>query len=379
MHTITLTRANIANAENNQMIYEVPGSKALEGSEIALSSLYMYYAWENINASPLNNNVFVLQIPELIDGATPPTTKLAQEITITIPDGIYEVPDVNAYLQQFCIENNMYLLTDGGEYIYFVQVQANVPKYKLQFNSFTLPTSTFVFGSAHTNGITYNKPTSGFFNSTILQTAGGTDFFPTGNIAIGWRFPDGFSEWAGFAANEKSQANGTVSTVAGAGPTGIISTNGVNLTAFPVGSASFLSTKTPQVNPNPVIYLNCDKISNTFSRFQTFLHPIPAKTSVAQLINIEVPEFSWHSLQTGDVSRFSFFFTDAEGRPIKLLDPNIIVTCVIKDPSHLTHQGNMGASGPGGISKSMETLRQGQHPMYGSHRSAHSNNMRSLR
>ena len=96
MHTITLTRANIANAENNQMIYEVPGSKALEGSEIALSSLYMYYAWENINGSPLNNNVFVLQIPELIDGAAIPTTKPAQEITITIPDGIYEVPDVNA-------------------------------------------------------------------------------------------------------------------------------------------------------------------------------------------------------------------------------------------------------------------------------------------
>ena len=64
MHTITLTRSNIVGTGNNQMAYSIPGGTNLEGSEIALSSLYMYFSWENINDAPLANNTLKIWWPD---------------------------------------------------------------------------------------------------------------------------------------------------------------------------------------------------------------------------------------------------------------------------------------------------------------------------
>jgi hypothetical protein len=160
MHTITLTRANIGNTENNLLVYDIPGSKNLEGSEIALSTLYMYYAWENINAAPLANNFFYISWPSVTDGGgnTEPDTL----IQITIPDGIYEVSDLNSFMQQFFITNNLYLINSTtGEYVYFMQMQVNPTRYGLQFNSFSLPTSL---------PAGYTAPAAGFCVTPLLPS-----------------------------------------------------------------------------------------------------------------------------------------------------------------------------------------------------------------
>ena len=359
MHTITLTRANIATPDNNLLVYDIPGSRNLEGSEIALSNLYMYYSWENINAQPLNNNLFYLSWPSVTDasGNTQPDTLLS----VTIPDGIYEITDLNAYIQQFCINNNLYLINDTtGEYVYFVQLQVNATRYSIQFNSFSLPTSV---------SLPYLEPPGGFCVTPLLPNITNGSGFPTVNgTAPGWAFPPNFSDWAGFEDNYAKPP--------GAVTVPIVATPFTGLGAFPTGNTSFLSTKAPQVTPNPVVYLNCNAIQNTFANPQTFLYPIPAKAGIGQLLQIEAPEYSWNALTPGQFGAFRFTFTNAAGQPIKILDPNIIITCVVRD--HEEKSMNMGSSNVGGISRSMETLRHGHKPAHNASDSQHTAHMRKL-
>ena len=350
MHTITLTRANITNSDNNTMSYDIPGSVNLEGSEIALSNLYMYYSWENINAAPLGNNVLYIMWPQLdTDNAGNPLAAVQPptNIPITIPAGIYEASDLNAYFQQFCILNNLYLINSTtGEYVYFIQLQANATRYALQFNSFSLPTSAQMTG--------YAEPPGGFCGtSTFLPNAAGGGFPSTSGTAPGWAFPSKFADWAGFADNYQNPPG----TIFAGLPTATAFTG---LAAFPTGNTSFLSTTTPEVNPNPVIYLNCNLIQNKYSTPQTFMYPIPAKSGIAQLLSIEVSEFAWNKMTPGQAGTLRLFFTDVDGQPIKILDPNIIVTLVIKD---LEDQNmKMGASGVGNTPHSMQSKVLMHHP-----------------
>ncbi len=360
MHTITLTRDNIENADNNRMVYDIPGSKALEGAQIALSNLYMYYSWQNINSAPLNNNKLRIVWPALTeDNAGNPITQAATSIEITIPDGLYEVADINAFFEQFCITNNLYLINSTtGQYVYFIQMQVNPTRYAVQFKSFSLPATAAVLGT------TYTEPPGGFCNSPLLAGVGALGGFPgVAGSAPGWQFPGNFSAWAGF---ENNYANPPGSVVA-LGSTSYFT----GLGAFPTGNTSFLSTITPNVQPNSVIFVNCNLITNPYPNPSTFLYPIPAKSGIGALIQVEAPEYSWNQMLPGVANKVIITFTDQTGQPIKIQDPNIIVSLIIRD--HDSKQAKIAASGPGGVSKSMETLRYGHNPQNGAVDAQHYN------
>lgn len=366
MHTITLTRSNISGTGNNQMVYSIPGGTNLEGSEIALSSLYMYFSWENINDAPLANNTLKIWWPPLTRNFTGTTQNdthdnnlplpiPARELTITIPNGIYEVSDINAYLQHWSIENNLYLINDEtDEYVYFIQLQTNVSRYAIQFNSFSLPTIWVENNNTLLDQTTgYRQPDGGFCNTPLITDVQGNQVGSNGGVpgtqsgtviisgyAPGWVFPANFNKYAGFPANYAQPTTGNYFT---------------GLTTFPTGNTSFLSTITPEVNPDPVIFLNCNLVQNKFSTPSTFLFPIPAKGAIASLLNVEVSEFAWNKMIPGNFNELRLFFTNAQGQPIKILDPNIIVTLVIKE--HADKSMNIGPSNIGGIPHSANTLQ----------------------
>ena len=62
MHTLTISRENIDGDDNNRFVYNLPGSKNLEGAEIALVDLFMYYSWQNLNSQPLQNNTLSMMV-----------------------------------------------------------------------------------------------------------------------------------------------------------------------------------------------------------------------------------------------------------------------------------------------------------------------------
>jgi len=345
MHTITLTRANLANLGqgNNRLVYNIPGSQNLEGAEVALASAYLYYSWQNINAQPLANNTFQIYIPPLaVNGGGSSNVVNGSYHTITIPDGIYTVTALNNYFQSWSIEKDFYLIDSAGQYVYFFQVSTNSTKYTLQFDSYVLPAGGLPSG--------YTQPSNGFLR-TLTGHSDSTGAFPaTGNgYAPGFKWPANFSTFCGFT-------EGAV----GANSSGSNLYYSDSTKSFPTGIFSVNSTTAPQVQPNPVIFLNCNLVSNTYSTPSTFLAPIPGKTSAGGLLTIEPPEYAFNRIAPGQSGQVILSFTQIDGQAVIIEDPDIVVTLIIRD--HTDKHFQMGPSNTFGGSASTNTLRHALHP-----------------
>lgn len=352
MHTITFTRDNIVNSDNSRLVFDLPGGRSLEGAEIALSTLYMYYSWENVNGTTLNNNQFKIALPDLVNdatGAALPSPITGVVLTITLPDGIYEIADINSYFQQWSLDNNFYLInTTTGDNVYFLQIQTNFTLYKVQVNLFALPATA---GTGIPAG--YSAPPNGFLNIPQTGNPGTNGAFPAlvggqGQV-IG---PD-------FSFGNFKKIIGAPMTATGAtyvtNPSNSFPPAPVASGVFPNGSVSLLSTITPAVNPNSVIFLNCNIVQNQYTNPQTVLYPIPGKTSLGGLLSIEPPEYAWNKCMPGTVGQLIVFFTDRTGQPIRVLDPDMVITLVIKDQVGMN--ANMAAGSVFGMSSSSESLR----------------------
>ena len=86
--TIIVNRSNITDITNNSIFkYTFDSPTELTGNEIALVSTSLNYSWRNITEA---NNTFIYKIVH---------TPTFVYTTITIPPGLYEISDINAYMQ----------------------------------------------------------------------------------------------------------------------------------------------------------------------------------------------------------------------------------------------------------------------------------------
>ena len=115
--TLVINSSNYIIGSNNKFVYRFPNTQTFEaGSSIGLSSISIYNSTFNIEKNRGNN---VIQIIWL--GTT---------YTIIIDDGYYNVSDLNFKIQQFCILNNLYLLSNSGSnIIYYYCVSRSKPYY----------------------------------------------------------------------------------------------------------------------------------------------------------------------------------------------------------------------------------------------------------
>ena len=86
----------------------------------------------NINASPLANNTFTYT---WIVGVT--TTVY----TVTIPDGLYEIAQINSYLQFRFIQNGTYLINSAGQNVYYAEFLVEPTRYAVNVVTYPVPTS----------------------------------------------------------------------------------------------------------------------------------------------------------------------------------------------------------------------------------------------
>ncbi len=101
MRTIVFNQSNIIqNGFNNTLVYNFPNSVDLTGAYLAVSNIYMYYSWDNINAN-YSNNVFSYNW--IVGGVPTP-------FQVVIPDGLYEISQINHFLQYTFIANGHYLV-----------------------------------------------------------------------------------------------------------------------------------------------------------------------------------------------------------------------------------------------------------------------------
>ena len=120
---------------NNKNIYKFNFVNGMfnikEGSEICISNITLPYSWFNITTAYQNNSFQFTWYG---------TSTVVY--TVVLPDGFYLVSDINNFLENFMITNNLYLInTTTGSYVFYIQLYTSATYYSNQILSFAIPLS----------------------------------------------------------------------------------------------------------------------------------------------------------------------------------------------------------------------------------------------
>ena len=146
---IVLNSSDYQLNSGNTYTYNLPQSyKSQVCDTVGVSSVSIYNSTFNVTALRGNNVI------QLIWNAATPVT-----YTFTINDGYYSISDLNYFLQQQMILNNLYCTTNGGsQNVYFAELQINSVRYSVSLNLYYLPTT------ANATTLRYTKPTGATWN-----------------------------------------------------------------------------------------------------------------------------------------------------------------------------------------------------------------------
>lgn len=295
MFIIVLNQSNIvANSNNNTMIYKFPNSVKFDNHYIAVSSISMYYSWFNITEQYLNNKITYTWY----NGGVPTT------FTITIPDGLYEVADINSFCQFEMIKNGTYLIDQSGSNVYYFELQVNPNRYAIQLNTFQVPTSL---------PAGYSQP-SNFFGYPTTKFNPSVSFIPKFSTIVG--YPDNFS------SNENIN-----STYIPPPPTA--STN--YATKDTANTLSYLSNTSPQLQPNSSAFVSVSNINNPYSTPSSIIYSIAPTVAIGEQIIERPPNFMWTKLISGTYNEIRLQFLGVDNQPLNIRDPQIMVLLTIMD------------------------------------------------
>ncbi len=264
----------------NTYSVSLPSTIDLNNYSVAVGNAFIYYSWYNINGYPLNNNQFTLIIPGMSNQ------------TLTIPDGAYNISDLNNYLQYWFIANGLYITNNT----------TGLNKY---YASFTISPTSYAVN----------------FTTTLIESA-----LPAGYTSGGANMTNAFANSAGLKHMQVT----------------ILSTNnfkdiiGFNANTFPPSATGNGTTYTkssdyiPNVNPINAIQMRLNCAFNSFSSNSTLIHvftnkdvPIGAQIDASPIQLQFVP-------CTGSHRELNLTFYDQAGRILNILDPNIVVKLIFK-------------------------------------------------
>ena len=265
------------NTSPNTFKVNLANTTDLSDYNVSIGSCFIYNSWYNINQNPLNNNKYTLTIP---------TSSTSATVNITIPDGSYNISDLNNHLQ--------YTLIAAGYYIYnstslvntfYASFVLSPTSYAVQFITTPMPTS---LPSGYTSGgMTFPGSSNQHYQVTIAST-------------------NNFKDIIGFTA-------GTYPTVP---------TNSGNQTKS--------SDVAPNVNPISAIQIRLSCIYNPFSSNSQLLHVFTNDgTSIGELINASPIQLQFIPC-IGNHKELVLTFYDQNGNILNLLDINLVIKLVFE-------------------------------------------------
>jgi hypothetical protein len=308
MRTIVLNQSNLVqDGKNNTLIYKFPNSVTFSNSEIAIAQISMYYSWFNITNSMRNHTL-------TFNWVNANNTNNYTTYTIRIPDGLYEVRDINAYLQFVFINapslstynisptppSPFYLVDSAGDNVYFAEFVINPTAYAIQLNTYNTP----AFGALPTG---WTNPGGTFLGTQTFNPVVTT--------------PAKFNEIVGFSTSFASAQNqNNASPNPGTG------------TAYKIGSTfSYLSTVTPQVQPNANLLVAITNIDNIYANPSSIIYSLAPSVAIGELIVERPPQFNFNKLLPGTYNELRLQFLGTDLQPVTIKDPNMTILMAIKD------------------------------------------------
>lgn len=281
MNIIVVNQNDIISSLNNTFRYKFRNSVPLYDKEITLSSVSMYYSWNNISAK-LKNNTFTV------------TTRVGTTNTIntiTIPDGIYQIKDINEYFQQWSIDNGFYLVDTNGDYIYFANFAVNNNLYSVDIITYAVPTSLPSGYTEPSNWIGYATQT---YNPIITLTAN-------------------FNKIVGYTDGYATLLNLGVGT-----------------------TLSYQSSTAPDISANTeTLLVSIDNIDNNYTGQSAIIYAVTATVAPGEIIAEKPSNFVFAPFIRGIYSEIIIRFLDTNYQPVDIRDPNIVLTFVIRDKKSL--------------------------------------------
>ena len=269
---------NKSNYESGStFVYKFGRSVDMSDISIALGSISLFYSWRNITAAKANNS---FQIIHPATGATNVT------LTITLPDGGYEIADINDYISYYLVTNGYYIQNSSTlEYTVYGELRVNPSTYSVEWVSYPVPTA---LPAGYTAGSAITFPASARGPQLTVTSAG------FGNVI-------GFASGASYPTTQQSVATTTSSTL------------------IPVLSDV----------QNVVIRLN--SASNWYAPNGTILHSFGyGGVSYSQLITNEPFELSYVPQQSGFRTELRIQLCDQQLRPLQILDTDVTIKLLLQ-------------------------------------------------
>jgi len=286
MNTIVLNSTNIlAGSNNSTLVYNFPTSVRFDNHQIAVQSVNMYYSWQNINSTSLRNNTFTYT---WVVGATTTT------YNVIIPAGLYEISDINNFLQYTFIQRGQYLINATGQYVYYAEFLVNPNTYAVNIITYPVPTSlpsgwVLPVANTQTGAVAFvGFPTQTFNPSIVIQA--------------------NFSLIVGYATNFTTSQNTNVNTI-----------------------LTYTSSISPQVQPNPTALMTISNISNEYSSPTSVIHSVVPDVGFGELIKSVPNEYVFCRLLKGTISSLFVRFVGQDSNSLAILDPNMTIILLIRE------------------------------------------------
>jgi hypothetical protein len=153
---------------NNVFRYNFPQSSYFSaGSKIGVSNIAIYNSIFNMTEKRGNNKLNIHW--------------LGIDYDIIIPDCFYSISQLNSFIQNWCIINNLYVSTnDNEDFVYFLELIVNSVRYGSSLIFYSIPTAE------EASDLKYVKPT------------GATWDFPSESESPTLSFNQGFGNLIGF-------------------------------------------------------------------------------------------------------------------------------------------------------------------------------------
>lgn len=296
MFVLVLNASNVVNdGTNSSYVYNFPNSVSLTDKYIAVSSVTLYYSWFNIDTK--YNNISFTYTWTLGGVSTP--------YTINIPNGLYNITDINSYCQFVMIQNLHYLIDNNGSNVYYFELLVNPNRYAIQLNTFSFPIA---------------------LPPGWTQPAGFAGY-PTQRFNPIITFPSNFNKIVGYRANFVS--NGNVNNAYT--PPSIPDSSNNFVSKDGVGTLSYLSDTFPDVQPNSSIFLSISNINNPYSQPSSIIYSITPTVAIGEQVIERPPNFMWNKLINGTYNQLRVQFLGIDKQPITLRDPNLTIILTIRD------------------------------------------------
>ena len=344
MRTLVLNSNNVVqDGLNNKLIFKFPNSAKFDKAYVAVASVSMYYSWFNVSAA-LGNNVI---------GYTW-GSQAASSLTyfFTIPDGLYEISTLNQFLQFQFIKNGHYAINAAGQYVYFAEMIVNDARYKIQLNTFKVPTAAAQTALGYTQNTSNPPAAAQTFNPIIfipyslglilgwtsLTSVAGTIVSPTNTSAIsvvdangGATAPSSYSLTSGYLAtdiqtNDILQYNYPIMFPGATGSGTLPSFASRSTITYTI---SYLSNSTPNIQPNSSILISASSVDNPYSTPTSVIYSITPSVAVGEIISEKPPSFMWNKLIDGMYNQLQLTFLGNDLRPIQINDPAMTIILAI--------------------------------------------------